>query len=314
MSPQSRFSPAAIRAALAQGDPLADAAFTQLVARRAPDGDLLTLLERVAETDGGAARAFLDACRAPVSPTRAAQLARGRTLVNRSPWLSGVVESLGCAVSLCAAPPLPEVLARTGGASHAGVTLMLDAASPAAMEPDSPVWRRLVRARLVQAAVRAAPRPSDAPCEETLRLAWAVCTWSHGYRTALVRLGVPVSADRAEAHQSLWREIGERLGVPVGLLAASPDDEAALAAALLDALPCDPEAAVRAAEALEQLGAAPPCFASHRGIAALSRHVVGPDIADRLGMPVEGDWRVAWRVALRSVAVAAPSPAPAAVA
>lgn len=310
MSPVSRFAPDHIAAALAEGDPLADAVFDQLETAESAGGDLLTVVDRLADAEGGAAKAFLDACRAPLAPATAARHARGRILIRRSPWLSGVVETLGCAVALCAAPALPPVLGRAGGPGSTGAMLMLDAGTTEAFEPDTATWRRLVRVRLVLAATRRGLDPAEAR-ESTLSLAWAVCMWSHGFRAGLERLGVPVSGERAAAHQALWRDIGQRLGLPAALLASSPAEEADLAAALEAQLPLDLDGAVRAAEALEHLGTAPPCFASFRGVAALSRHMVGADIADRLGMPAHGDWRVAWRVALRSVAVAAPSPAPA---
>jgi hypothetical protein len=305
------------RSARRGGDPLADAAVRRLLAQGPAAGDPLARVLALSDAGDREAKRFMADVARPLPADLHQRVSRGRTLLTRNAWLASVVETMGCSVRLCLAPSLlrafPVPSRCPTPAAAPGVALLQLATDPDALIPHTPAWQALVRARLDQALRRASGDEMALFGQEgaltQLELAWAIAAWSHGMRSGLRRLGVPISADLAEAHHTLWTEIARMLGVPEWLRAPSAVGAAAHIATLQAALPA-PDAPERtcAEQLLRGIASYPPCFASRAGVDALSRHLVGSELADTLGISAAGSWRAAWFVAVQSNLLATQDP------
>lgn len=282
-----------------RADPVADDAVRALFEQGARGGDLLAAAkQRAAHPD--IQRLLAEADRAPVDPDA---MERTRRLVLRYAPPIGLALGLKALPTLYALPEIAEALVATGRLVQNGERRMLETAEylnqltrPGAMRRDGVGHDATLRVRLLHAASRARLRQAGwaraTPPIDQRASVFTLSVFSHSLRAGLTQLGGRLSEQESREHLTFWRHVGPVLGVEEGLIAAHPDDEAALQAQILRARAAPTEAGrALTAALLGALADRPPYRLSFATLAALSRHLLGDELAELLGVPRDGDSR-----------------------
>ena len=179
-----------------------------------------------------------------------------------------------------------------------------DVMAPGGMEVGAPGYRTVRRVRLMHAGVRYLIRndPRIARSAEASTgarwspdwgvpinqedLAGTLTTFSWTVISGLRSLGVPVSADEAEAYLHAWNVVGAMLGVREELIARDCDDADALARRVRERqLGPSPEGREMTRALVEMLDESAPGRIVPGFSGTMIRHFVGDDLGDILGVP-----------------------------
>lgn len=282
-----------------RADPVADAAIHALFAQGARGGDLLAAAKERQSTPAIAAL-LVEADRAPVDPEA---MERTRRMVLRYAPPIGLALGLKALPTLYALPEIAEALVATGRLIQDGERRMLETAEylnqltlPGGMRRDGVGHDATLRVRLLHAASRVRLRRAGwalpTPPIDQRASAFTLTVFSHSLRAGLTQLGGRLTERESAEHLAFWRHVGPVLGVEEGLIAADPREEAALQAQILRerAAPTEAGRALTAA-LLGALADRPPYRLSLPTLAALSRHLLGDELAELLGVPRDGDSR-----------------------
>lgn len=287
------------------GDPLADAVVLALQARGRAPGDLLQQVKALAQTEGGPYQAFLDQVNTVPQWVRPEAIALGQEVFLRGVPLSIIVFVLGSLLVTYTPPGAARVLLHTGRLHEDVVRRLYETATmvkavtqPGGMAVGAPGHQAIVRVRLLHAMVRCHVQSHPgwpgaalgAPINQ-LQLGLTALTFSVLLLGYLRKLGVVISDEEARAYQHLWRYGNYLQGVDPRLLPATLEDEAALYRFYEQTL-MQPDANSRTLVAAvhEGLAGKPPFYLPPAAMQAISRRLLGPAWAERLGIPRHRGW------------------------
>ncbi|MBE2248597.1 MAG: DUF2236 domain-containing protein [Myxococcus sp.] len=298
---------ARLDAARRVGDPLADAAVAERIANgalRTAGGDLVGAVERCASSGGRACAALLEQTFTVPSWVRFPEMKAGARLGLRTPMQSSVALILGSLMETYGSALGAKVLIR-GGMLTAHVlerlrnttTFVLEVAASRAPMPGTLAHRHVVRTRLVHAFVRhgvlkrgdwdfAWGHPVNQ--EDSASTLMAFC---HVYLRSMHRLGAAPSAEEEASLHHLYRWVGHLMGIEPELLTADRAEELQLYAhTTRRQLHPDDDSRVLARSLIDALASRRPLFLPANALAALSRSLLGDELADGLGLTPSRAW------------------------
>jgi hypothetical protein len=288
-------------------DPLADDAVAALRERPRPGEDVLDRVAVGARHGDLRLQRFLDETRAlpPSIDPRATRA--GRDAVIRHAPVSFLVLLAGSLVESFAVAEGAEVLVRTGRLQRDTVPRIYETAALVrdllvpdgddALAPGSRGWRALLRVRLLHAWVRRFVRRSPhwdpgrfgEPVNQMDMLHTLLvfsCVLADGIET----FGGRLSDEEKESWCQLWRGAGFLLGVDPSSLPTSAADERRLHALVKSTYrPGDGSRSLTRA-VLDALAGQPPFFLPRPAMYAISRQLVGAELADALSLPRSRRW------------------------
>jgi hypothetical protein len=322
---RARFGDRAVRLAefLSEVDPLADDAVAAIEAM--PTGEGWRVVEQAALRGIASVPRAPEALRAlfaqiertPVWYDARAIDRAGDVLLRAGP-LGGLVLGAGSLVYGYASPAGNKPLVLTGRLEQQAARRVNETARfvqavcrARGMRPGGDGWQIAIRVRLIHAQVRRMILKTDkwrpelwgAPINQH-DMAGTLLLFSYVVVLGLQSLGMTVEAAEAERFIQLWRLVGHVLGVHPELIPASMYDATRLAE-LIGALQGPPDEDSRALTAAllasPHEGARTPAEVRDaerrtRFGQAMSRHFLGEELADQMGVP-----RTPWRFAVRVV-------------
>ena len=295
----------------AMADPLADAAIQCLVAHKLrPGQDTVTELHRLRRKaqltveQEEALDAFFNHAETPPDWVDWDAVSRGQRLmamqalpVSASFLVGGLIESY-------TAPGIARILSETGRLSHSTARrifetgqMVFDCAVEGNLVPGRMAHRTLLRVRLLHAFVRHhASRHGVTNAINQAEMAFTLGMFNVGVLKGMKRLGLVIPRQTAQDYHHLWRTAGYWMGVHEELLPATVEEAFRLQAELTDHLQ-HPDANSRqlAHAVIHALKAKPPFLLSSRALYALSRQLLGTQLADQLGFPSSRRWHLALR-------------------
>ncbi len=291
---------AALRALRGRGDPLADDAVAALVEQRT-HGDLLTL---VRASPDPRCRAFVDQTRAlPPWARLAAHEAGRRAFLARAPTtflvlLTGsLVESYAERDGAAVLGTTGRLLKQTRGRVLETASMVRDLLQAGGARPGRRGHEALLRVRLLHARVRmyVAAHPTydvarrGVPVNQADMLG-TLCMFSWVVARGVQTFGGKLNADERASWQALWRCAGHVLGVGDDLLPTDLAEESALYDAVRAGYDPDDVSRALTAATLASLANEPPFHLPQDALHALSRRVIGTDLADALGLSSSRRW------------------------
>jgi ER-bound oxygenase mpaB/B'/Rubber oxygenase, catalytic domain len=305
----SRWSDASLDQLRCVGDPLADAAVSELTAKR---GGAATHGVDLVAAVGECARAGSRACRdlllhVNTVPAWASfpRMALGYRVGLVSPVAAGLALLCGSLPESYAGALGAKVLVRTGNLARSARRRVFETAefwqqiarSPGGPAPGTSGHRALVQLRLIHAHVRAAiQRRSDWDMGWGLPVnqedyGATLLTFSLVFARSLQQLGVPMSEGELDSIHHGWRYAGHVMGVDARMLTESRAAEAVLHATIVrrqqhpDADSCALTHALFNEMAWKQ-----PFPLPLQALQSVCRALVGPELADRLSVPRLARW------------------------
>lgn len=304
-------APSGFAAYEAMADPLADGAIKCLIDHKLrPGQDTVTELHRLhrkAKLTGEqrqALEAFFEDVESPPDWVDWASVARGQKLmamqalpVSASFLLGGLIESY-------TAPGIARILAETGRLSHSTARrifetgqMVFDCALEGNLAPGRMGHRTLLRVRLLHAFVRYhAQRHGVEGAINQAEMSFTLGMFNIGILKGMKRLGLRVHRQDAQDYHHLWRTAGYFMGVHHDLLPTTVEEAYRLQARLTEHLQRpDRNSRQLAHSVIHALQAKPPFLLSSRALYALSRQLLGPELADQLGFPESRRWSLLLR-------------------
>jgi hypothetical protein len=284
-------------------DPLADDVAAALHTRPRPGENVLDRVRRGAAGGDPVMRRFLDATAAPPSEDPAL-LDEGRRFALRHAPLTFVVLLAGSLVESFAVAEGAAVLVKTGRLLrdtrpriYETASLVRDVLLPGSERPGARAHEAMLRVRLLHAWVR---RFAGQGGWDRARLGVPVnqADMLHTLLmfSTVVRRGVEALGGRATDRErrgfsALWRVFGALAGVDDAALFRGADEEDALYEEVRARYNPDDGSRALAWAVLGGLASEPPFFLPLSGMAALSRRLLGDELADAFALPRAGPWR-----------------------
>lgn len=300
--------PASLERYRAIGDALADSAVRALkVSPRRGDNVLARVREGAARGDP-ALSAFVDETRGAPPWVDTAAIERGRRAVMRHAPLTFLVLLVASIVESFAAARGAKVLARTGRLErdpenrlYETASMVRDVLLPGAFDEGASGREALLRVRLLHAYVRTHVDKSGwdrahlgVPVNQSDML-HTLLLFSHVLVRGLEALGARLSDEEKEGYAALWRYAGWLLGIEPALLPACCDDERRAYALVRQAEYAPDDDSRRLAFAvLRSLANRPPFYLPEEALFALSRRLLGDELADAFALPTSRRWSLAF--------------------
>lgn len=289
------------------GDPLADAVVELLTERhgtRLP-GDMIAAVEALALDGEGAAVAFWEHVHHVPTWVDFECMRPAFEVALRNALPSGLALMAGSLVESYASSRGARVLVRTGRLRTDTWTRLFETAKFASdlalhrgARPGNTAWRSVVGVRLLHARVRRwlARSPEwntelwGAPINQE-DYAGTLFMFSCVYRRGLERLGVELDDEEQRGGHHNWRWTGHLLGIDERLLTRDRDEEFALYGRMRRRnYDPDDDSRALAHGLLSAMAGRPPFFLPLGGLYAISRRLIGDELADALDFPTRGAW------------------------
>ncbi|MDX1805291.1 MAG: oxygenase MpaB family protein [Alcanivorax sp.] len=276
-------------------DPLADRCVEQLGAMR--PSALLDEVERRAVVEGGVFADFLAHCCRVPDWVNFEQMELGRRMYRRHGALQGLVLMCSSLVEGYAHNKPAQVLVATGRLQkdvsrriYETGQMLHNIAGPQGIRPGSIGHRTLMEVRLLHAAVRLHLQSRgrwpvsyyDLPINQE-DMAGTILEFDFMVVRGLRRLGLKISQREHQSMHYFWRYAGYVLGVDEALLTASIEEQEILALQLTSHLyqpTGDSELLAKAL--LRSMANKPPFHLSYPTLLAVSRYLIGEQVADDL--------------------------------
>lgn len=291
-----------------QGDPLADAVIEALMKNGRREGDLLAQVRQLADQQGGVCRQFMDSVNHTPSWADVPTMRAGQELFLRCAPLSIASFVLGSLLVTYTPPGSAKVLLHTGRLRQDVVRRLFETSTmvhavmqPGGLEVGAPGHQAIIRVRLLHAMVRhhvlaRASWPSAQlghPINQ-LQLSLTALGFSSLLINSMRSLGVRVSDEEARSYQLLWRWGNYLQGVDLSLLPDTLDDEARLYQHFKrDLIKPDDNSRTLVAAVHQGLAWQSPFFLPQGALEAVSRRLLGRELADELRIPHRPFWALA---------------------
>lgn len=293
------------------GDPLADAVITTLAEHNALRGDIATQIAQFAEPRNAALRDWKEVTQSVPAWVDWEQIEHGRRLFLCHAPSAVAVFVLGSLLQTYAPPGNARVLLHTGRLRqdvlrrlYETATMVSAVLTPHGMQAGGLGHQAVLRVRLLHARVRHHVLHSGHWPRETLgcpinQLQMGLT--GLGFSLHIVRglqdLGIGLDADAQQSYQHLWRFANWLQGVDPVLQADSLAGEAQLHQVLGPLmLTPDDNSRVLVDAVHQHLGGQAPFFLPSRGLQAISRRLLGPELAQAYQLPEARGWRAALAV------------------
>lgn len=285
-------------------DPLADEAVAALKLRPRRGDNVLERVKEGAARGEPALRALLEEARRPPPWLDRVATERGRRAAMRHAPLTFLVLLSASIVESFAAARGAKVLVRTGRLERDAKSRIYETASmvrdvllPGALEPGARGWEAVLRVRLLHAFVRrhVARKGWDTerlgvPINQSDML-HTLLLFSLVVVRGLEAFGARLSDEEKEGHSALWRHVGHLIGVHPELLPACRADEERAYALMREVEYAPDDDSRRLAFAvLDGLANDPPFFLPRPALYALSRRLLGDELADAFHLPRSRRW------------------------
>lgn len=318
----SRFDDADLERRRALGDPLGDAALTEITGDPDPGGSTLDALRRAADRADGASRELLALAENPPAWADPARMEPAHKLALRHVVPGGVAMLAGSLVESYADWRGARVLARTGRlngeattrrvfetARFTGDVVMSQGAPVGSRTWADAIALRLLHARVRRAILRDPTWDTDAwgvPINQE-DYALTLTLFSLVYRRSASALGVRMSEAERDANHLTWRWVGFLMGVHPDLLTADRAEEQELYAAITRRqYAADPVAQELARDLLSAMSSRPPFFLPRRALHASAWRTLGPDLAAMMELEKPALWSATVAAAAAPVSLVSP--------
>lgn len=288
-----------------QGDPLADAVISALMRGGRRGGDLLGQVQQLAEQEGGIYKTFMDQISHVPGWADTQAMRQGQELFLRCAPLSIASFVLGSLLVTYTPPGSAKVLLHTGRLGQDVVRRLFETSTmvhavmqAGSLEVGAPGHQAIVRVRLLHAMVRyhvmtRAQWPSDklgSPINQQ-QMGLTALGFSSLLINSMRSLGVAIPEDEARSYQLLWRYGNYLQGVDLSLLPDTLGDEARLYELFKQTL-MDPDDNSRTLVAAVHQGLAwqSPFFLPQGALEAISRRLLGAELADKLAIKPHTLW------------------------
>jgi hypothetical protein len=289
------------------GDPLADAALSELAAHRGPAADLVAAVEQRAATAAGACRALVEQAYTVPSWVSFPRMHAGYRVGLSYPVAGGLALLCGSLAESYASAFGAKVLVRTGNLERSTRRRIYETADflnilarSGGPRPGTPAHRVLLSMRLLHARIRAAtqqrgdwdPRwglPVNQEDNGSTLLMFSLV-----FARSLQRLGVALSAAELDSIHHGWRYAGYVLGIDDRLLTTTRAEEQELYEAITRRQhhPDDDSRALLAA-LLQGMAWQPPFFIPAAALQAICHRLIGEELATALQVPPARRWQLA---------------------
>lgn len=283
-----------------RGDPLGDAAVAELCRTSGRPDDLVDALRSCAEREDGACRALLDHVHLVPRWVKFEAMEPGCSASLRLALPCGLVLLCASLVESYAGFRGAKVLIRAGGLSKNPVRRVYETAAfsfeiarSGASRPGTEAHREILRVRLIHAFVRMGMlrrndfdlRAWGHPINQE-DLAGTLLTFSHVLPRGLRTLGAQLTYVELASFQHHWRWIGHLLGIDSALLTDSVQTQQALYERIRERqLHPDEDSRVLTRTLFEALGGRAPFYLPRARLEAISRFLIGDELADALQLP-----------------------------
>lgn len=291
-----------------RADPLADAAVAELKGKPGPDQTVLDVVKAGAREGNRALGAFLDATHTVPPWADFEAMEPGRRAAMRHAPLTFLVLLTDGLIESFAIPHGAQVLARTGRLHRDSVARLYETAAMVrdllqggGARPGSEGHAALLKVRLLHAHVRKyvvrTPGWDSAlfgqPVNQT-DMVHTLMMFSFVLARGIEALGGSLTDGEKDSWCALWRYAGYMLGVDEEILFHHRKQEAGLYA-LMRASQYAPDDISRSLTfaVLDALAGEPPFFLPQSALCALTRHLLGEELADRFGLPRSRRWKAA---------------------
>lgn len=288
-----------------QGDPLADAVISALMRGGRRGGDLLGQVQQLAQQEGGIYKAFMDQISHVPGWADTQAMRRGQELFLRCAPLSIASFVLGSLLVTYTPPCSAKVLLHTGRLRQDVVRRLFETSTmvhavmqAGGLDVGAPGHQAIVRVRLLHAMVRyhvmtRAPWPSDelgSPINQQ-QMGLTALGFSSLLINSMRSLGVDIAEDEARSYQLLWRYGNYLQGVDLSLLPDTLDDEARLYELFRQTVMAPDENSRTLVAAVHQgLAWQSPFFLPQGALEAISRRLLGAELADKLAIRPHPLW------------------------
>ena len=309
-STPARFSDTLLDHLRTVGDPLADAALSELGAatvRPPPGADLVTAVCRHAEASPGACRELIDQAYAVPSWVSFPRMLAGYRVGFSYPVAGGMALLCGSLAESYASALGAKVLIRTGNLERSTRIRIYETAdflhtlaSSNGPRPGSAAHRVLLNLRLLHARIR---KLTAQRSDWELRWGQPVNQEDYGstllvfslvYARSLQRLGVRLSLEELDSLHHGWRYAGYVMGVDSRLLTESRAEEQLLYTAITRRHHHpDNDSRVLLAALFSAMAWQPPFFVPTAALHAICRQLLGEELADALAVPRDPLWQAA---------------------
>ncbi len=294
------------------GDQLADAVISALMQGGRRGGDLLSEVQQRAKQEGGIYQTFMDQISYVPSWADTKAMRQGQELFLRCAPLSIASFVLGSLLVTYTPPGSAKVLLHTGRLRQDVVRRLFETSTmvhavmqPGALEVGAPGHQAIIRVRLLHAMVRyhvmtRAQWPSDelgSPINQQ-QMGLTALGFSSLLINSMRSLGVAIPDDEARSYQLLWRYGNYLQGVNLSLLPDKLKDEAHLYE-LFQRTVMAPDDNSRTLVAAVHQGLAwqSPFFLPQGVLEAVSRRLLGSELADKLAIKRHPVWALVLSVA-----------------
>jgi hypothetical protein len=290
------------------GDRLADETYRELVARglqRQP----VQGIRRLAEEGVPVARQLWNQVTTTPEWVDFARMEPSFRVALQNVIPSGLALMAGSLVESYASARGAKVLVRTGRLQSDTVRRLFETAKFASdialyrgAKVGNEAWRNVVAVRMMHARVRARLSGAQDWSEEwglpvnQEDYAGTLFMFSLVYRRSLQRLGVAIDDEFRAANHHVWRHVGWLMGVDEALLTSTVAEERALYDRVKERQFAPDHDSRRLAHGLlEAMAGRPPFFLPAAALYALSRKLVGDELADAFEFPTSKLWARLWR-------------------
>lgn len=292
----------------AMGDPLADAAISELGASAGFDSAANFRAARDRASGGGlAARALLETARIVPPWVDFDRMAPGLHRSEAHTLLSGLCLLTGSLIESFATPEAALILIRSGKLCteprlrlYRTARFVHEIVTSGGAPPGTRAHENLLGVRLTHALVRGHvrrhggwPAAWGCPLGQVATVS-TLTMFSHVFTRSMARLGVMFTPAEWAAQQHTWRWVGHVLGIEAPLLPESVDAEAALYATLAaQRAPPDDNSRTLAHGLLNAMAMQPPFRLPLKALHALCRLNLGDALGDAFALQRPGPWQTA---------------------
>ena len=293
------------------GDPLADQVVLALRRTGSRQRDMLDQVRERAATEGGVYQDFWDQVHEVPPGLSPADLIAGQELFMRCAPLS-IASFVLCTLPLTYTPPgSAKVLMHTGRLRqdvlkrlYETATMVQAIMAPGGMQIGHAGHQAILRVRLLHSMVRQGvlahghwPQADLGQPINQLQLSLTALGFSTVILRSLDKLGVAVSAKERQSYQQLWRYANALQGVATALL---PETEAAeikqLQSYVGQVIQPNDDSRALTQSIFDALAGQAPFYLPKSALQAVSRHLLGPELADALHIPKRPVWQLGLRV------------------
>lgn len=296
-----------------KSDDLGDAVAAELIKagalRKGSGGDLVLAVEQQAQAGGRACAELLEHAFTVPSWVRFPEMRAGTQLGLRTPVQSALSLILGSLLETYGSAKGAKVLIRGGMLRdhvlqrlHDTNTFVLEIAASRMPMPGTTAHRHIIRTRLVHAFIRHGMLKRGDwnfdwghPINQE-DYASTLLAFCHVYLRSMVRLGATPTAEEEASVHHLYRWVGYVMGIAPELLTVDRAEEKVLYANITRRqLHPDADSRVLARSLIEALAGRRPTFLPASALCALSRHMLGDQLSDALGLSPSRAWSTVTR-------------------